>query len=107
MLLSWRSVGGYQDTQLTRNSSRSTEPRSSQLAEPLWTDPGGKIGINVHELISTLKKKKAQSGNEWSNILPKSSQARKKPLPPLYTDALQTLMSLGGTAVVASVALNA
>ena len=37
----------------------------------------------MRELISPLKKKKeAQAGNEWSNILPKSSQARKKPAPP-------------------------
>ena len=33
-------------------------PQSSGLTEPLWTDPGIKIGITVHELISTLKKKK-------------------------------------------------
>ena len=35
----------------------------------------------MRELISTLKKKKKkkrQAGNEWSNILPKSSQAREK-----------------------------
>ena len=37
-------------------------------------------GISVRELISTLKKKKkAQEGNEFSNILPKFSHARKKP----------------------------
>ena len=29
----------------------------SQLAEPLWTDPGLKSGISVHKLISTLKKR--------------------------------------------------
>ena len=47
----------------------------------MWTDPGLKIGINLCELISTLKKK-AQEGNELSSILPKSSHTRKKP-PPL------------------------
>ena len=36
-------------------------------AESLWTDPDTKSGINVRELISTLKKK-AQAENEWSNI---------------------------------------
>ena len=43
-----------------------------------------KSGISVHKLIYTLKKKKkkAQMGNEWLNILPKSLQVRKKP-PPL------------------------
>ena len=58
-------------------------PQSSQLAEPLWTDPGIKSGISVRELISTLKKKRkqAQSVSEWLNILPKSLQVRKKPRP--------------------------
>ena len=44
--------------ELTRNSSGNTQPRSSQLAEPLWTDPGLKSGISVRELTSTKKKKK-------------------------------------------------
>ena len=57
---------------------------SSQLAEPLWTDFGIKSAItwgqaNVH---FKKKKKKHRRGNEWSNILPKSSQVMKK-LPPL------------------------
>ena len=65
-------------------------PQSSQLAEPLWTDPGLKSGISVRKLISTLKekekkkkekKKKVQAGNEWKNILPKFSQAWNKPPP--------------------------
>ena len=56
-------------------------PQSSQVAEPLWSDPSIKSGISMRELIPTLKKK-AQVGNEESNILPKSSQARKKSLPP-------------------------
>ena len=33
--------------------SGNTRPQSSQLAEPLWTDPGLKSGISVRELIST------------------------------------------------------
>ena len=57
--------------------------------EPLWTDPGINSGINVRELISTSKKKKkAQAGNELSNILKnniknqtKISNARKNPPP--------------------------
>ena len=57
---------------------------SSQFPEPLWTIPGLKCGISLRKLISTFKKrrKKAQAGKEWLNILPKSSQARKKPSPP-------------------------
>ena len=68
-------------------------PQSSQLTEPLWTDPVRKSGISVRELISTFKNNTKSAtattiksgggggglaGNEWSNILPKSSEARKK-----------------------------
>ena len=49
--------------------SGNNRPHLSQLAEPLWTDPGIKSGISVRELISTLKE--VQAGNEWSNILKK------------------------------------
>ena len=42
----------YQGNKLTRNSSGNW-PQSSQLAEPLWTDPGLNSGISVRELIST------------------------------------------------------
>ena len=65
--------------ELTRNSPGNTRPQSSQLAEPLWTDPGLKSGISV-----LIKKTKARSGNEWSNVLPKSSEARKKPKPTFF-----------------------
>ena len=44
--------------ELTRNLSANIRPHSSQLTEPLWTDPGLKNKISVRELISTLKKKK-------------------------------------------------
>ena len=37
---------------LTCNLSGNTYPQSSQLAEPLWTDPGLKSGISVRDLIS-------------------------------------------------------
>ena len=76
--------GNLSGNELTRNSSGNTRSQSSQLVEPLWTDPGLKSGISVRDLISIKKrKKKAQAGNELSNILPKSLHARKKPpLPP-------------------------
>ena len=66
---------------LTRNLSGNIRPQSSQSAETLWTDPGVKNGISVHDLISTSKKKKkrAQAENERANILPKYSQAGEKP----------------------------
>ena len=68
--------GRYDNMSKTGN----IQPQLSQLAEPLWTDPGIKSGISAHELSPLQKKKKKeQAGNEWSNILPKFSQARKKP----------------------------
>ena len=36
--------------------------QSSQLAGPLWTDPGIQSGFCARELISTLKKKKCRRG---------------------------------------------
>ena len=44
------SMGTYPET-----STHATR-QSSQLAEPQWIDRGIKSGINVRELISTLKK---------------------------------------------------
>ena len=53
MPLSRPSVGTYQENELTRNLSGNTRPQSSQLAEPLWTDPGVESGISVSELTFT------------------------------------------------------
>ena len=50
--------------ELKRNSSGKTRSQSSQLAEPLLTDPGLKSGISLRELISTLKKKKKSTGRK-------------------------------------------
>ena len=65
-------------------------PQSSQIAEPLWIDHkewNWCARANLH----LKKKKKVQVGNEWSNILPESLQARKKPLPPpLYLRFFQS-----------------
>ena len=77
-MLSRHSVGIYQGKELSHNSSRNTRPQSSQLAEPLWTDPGLKSVICVRKLISTLKKKKAQAGNESSNLPPKVLASEEK-----------------------------
>ena len=86
-------MGRYQGNELTSNSSGNTQPQSSQLAEPLWTDPGIKSGISVRELIFTSKKKKkkTQAGNKRSNILPKFSQARKRPPGLVPWDLLATI----------------
>ena len=53
-------------SKLTRNSSGNTQLQSSQLAEPLWTNPGVKSGISVRKLISDEKKreKKKSAGGE-------------------------------------------
>ena len=44
--------------EFTRNLSGNIRPQSSQLTEPLWTDPGIKNEISVRELISTSTTKK-------------------------------------------------
>ena len=50
----------------------------------MLTDPGEKSGTPAKLYFKKekgkkkKKKQKAQAGNEWSNILPKSSDARKK-----------------------------
>ena len=50
--------GNPSGNELTRNLSESIQLQLSQLAEPLWTDPGTKSGISVRELFSTLRQKK-------------------------------------------------
>ena len=53
------------------------------LAVPLWTDPGLKSGIRCTlSPFNLKKKKKVRAGIECSNLLPKSSQVRKKPPQP-------------------------
>ena len=54
--LSRHSMGTYQGNELTCNSSGSARPKSSQLDEPMWTDPGLEGGITARELISTIYK---------------------------------------------------
>ena len=68
MLLSRHSVGTYPENKLTCNLSGNIWPQSSQFAEPLWTYPGIKSGISVHELISTLKKKQAHLNVSGLNV---------------------------------------
>ena len=73
-MLSGPSVETDQGNELTRNSSGNGSPRSSLLAEPLWTDPCLKSGIGVCELISTLKKKDRRKRRQ--------GQSSKLPPPP-------------------------
>ena len=77
MPLSGHTVRTYQGNELTRNSSGNTRSQSSQLAEPLWIDPGLKSETGVRELISIEKKQKtAQSGIDFSKIFPLNPQMR-------------------------------
>ena len=52
------SVGTYPVTSSHATCQETFGYSRIQPAEPLWTDPGIKSGISVHELISTKKKKK-------------------------------------------------
>ena len=47
--------GNLSRNKLTQYLSGSIQPQSSQLAEPLWTDPGIKSGISMCELMSTQR----------------------------------------------------
>ena len=80
--------GNLSGDKLTRNLSRNIQPQSSQLAEPLWPDPGIKFGISVRELISTSKhqQKSAGGGMNGRTFSPKASQEREKPPPPSPLD---------------------
>ena len=62
-ILSRHSFGTYQGIELTRNSLGNARTQSSQLAEPLCTDPWPQEWNYARELIST-KKKKNVSGKE-------------------------------------------
>ena len=60
-----------------------SQPQSSQLAEPLWTDPDQKSGISMHERISALKKKCRweMNGRTLSQILTIEDKASIVPNP--------------------------
>ena len=77
-ILTRQSVGTYRGNELTSNWSVKTHSQSFQLAERLGTDPNMKHGISAHKVIFTVKKK-AQVGNDSSNLAPKFSHVRKKP----------------------------
>ena len=73
--------GNLSRNELTRNLSGNIRPQSSQLAEPLWTDPSVDSGIRVRELISSKKtNKQTNSGGEWMvEHSPKILASEKKP----------------------------
>ena len=59
--------GNLSGNELIRNSSGNTWSQSSQLVEPLWTDPGLKSKISLRELIFTLKKKREKKRRRGMN----------------------------------------
>ena len=81
-MLSRHVVGSYQENELTRNSPGNIRSQSSQLAEPLWTDPGLKSGISMRELISTLKKKKKRRRELYCQTFSQITRERNKSRPP-------------------------
>ena len=60
--------GNNQGNDLTRSSSGNARTQSSQLAEPLWTDPWPKRMALVRACRSSLKMIKARAGNDSSNF---------------------------------------
>ena len=69
--------GNLSGNEFTRNLSGNSRPQSTQLAEPLCTDPGIQSGISVRELISTSKKKIA--GGELRFFIAQSSAVHPYP----------------------------
>ena len=61
-------VGTYPETSLhATRQGKFTQPQSSQLADPLWTDPGLRSGISMRDLISTLKKERKKNRRRGMN----------------------------------------
>ena len=79
MFLSRHSVGTLSGNELTHDSSGNTRSQSSQLIEPLWTNPRVKSEIKCVQTNLHKKFLKVQVGNELLSILSESLQARKKP----------------------------
>ena len=95
MLLFRQIAGIYQETSshTTRQGTLGCS-RLSSLSH-FGIHPGLKSGICVRELIYTKRGKKAQAGNELSNILPKSRRTRKNPLL-LYLNYFHVTVCVGG-----------
>ena len=61
-LLSGHSVGTFFRNELTRVLSGNIQPQTSQIAEPLWSDPDLKSGISACELTYTHTYTKSAGG---------------------------------------------
>ena len=77
--------GNLSGNELTRNSSGNTWSQSSQLAEPLWTDPGLQSGISFFARadLHFKKKKKHRQGMNCQTFSQNPCTQGQKPPPPL------------------------
>ena len=74
MPVSRNSMENYPETSSSA-TRQGTFGQSSQLGEPLWTDPGIKSEISVRELIFTLRKKVKNSRTFPKRILASEEKA--------------------------------
>ena len=71
----WCFINDKWNGTMWASSPGNTRSQSSQLAEPLWTNPGVKSGISVRKLISTYQnknKKKRRQGMNCRTFSPNS-----------------------------------
>ena len=61
----WFIVIGLSGNKLSCELYGNAVPQSSQLTEPLWTDPGLKNGMSMYELMSSKRKEKKGANREW------------------------------------------
>ena len=81
--LTRHSVGTYQETSSHASRQETLKSQSSQLAEPLWTDPGLESEISVRELIpiKTKQKKRGRGMNRRTFSQNLRTQGKKPPQP--------------------------
>ena len=58
--------GNLSENELTRNPSGNTPPQSSQLAEPLWSDPGLKNDARTNLRFKNKKRGRGINGQTFS-----------------------------------------
>ena len=76
--------GNLSGNEFKRSLSGNIRPPSSQLAEPLWTDPGIKSEISARELISTSKQTKKRRQEMNGRTFSQNPRTRGKKPPPPY-----------------------
>ena len=81
MLLSRNNVGNFPKKSSHATCQETFWTQSSELTEPLWTNPNMKEWNKCVRANLRFKKRKSAGGNEWSNNLSKSSLAREQTPP--------------------------